>query len=71
MFCVTQDFQEVPCSTPDAWLVMTKLELSQHSPFYLDIPAALEISGAVLLVMAVAFVLRMIRKSIEQHDQVG
>lgn len=73
MFCIIhngQEFQEEPCSNAEAWLVMTREELAQHSPFYLDIPAAVEISGALLLAMGVGFVLRMIRKSIEQHDTV-
>lgn len=71
MFCLKHDgqnFEEAPCSDYDAWLVMTREELAQHSPFYLDIPAAVEISGALLLAMGVGFVWRMIRKSIEQHD---
>jgi len=73
VFCVINQggsLIEADCSNPDAWLVMTRQELMQHSPFYLDIPAAVEISGALLLGMAVAFVLRMVRKSIEQHDSV-
>lgn len=73
MFCIVhdgQDFQETPCSDPEAWLVMTREELAQHSPFYLDIESAVEISGALLFAMAVGFVLRMVRKSLEQHDEV-
>lgn len=74
MFCLKHDgqnFEEAPCSDHDAWLVMTREELAQHSPFYLDIPAAVEISQVLLLAMAVAFVLRMMRKSIEQHDSIN
>lgn len=73
MFCIVhdgQDFREAPCSDPEAWLVMTREELAQHSPFYLDIESAVEISGALLFAMAVGFVLRMVRKSLEQHDEV-
>ena len=71
MFClkyVGQTFQEASCSDQDALIVMTREELAQHSPFYLDIPAAIEISGAILLVMGVAFVLRMVRKYLESDD---
>jgi len=74
VFCIVHDgqyFQEAPCSNPEAWLVMTQQELAQHSPFYLDIESAVEISGALLLAMGTGFVLRMVRKSLEQHDEVN
>ncbi|NIC43562.1 hypothetical protein [Aquabacterium sp. A08] len=42
------------------------------SPFALTIEEAQQIGGALLMLMAVAFVLRMIRKLIEQRsDQAG
>lgn len=72
MFCLKHDgqgFQEAPCSDQEAWLVMTREELAQHSPFYLDIPAAVDISGALLLACAAAFVLRMARKLLEDDSQ--
>lgn len=50
---------------------MTQQELAQHSPFYLDIESAVEISGALLLAMGTGFVLRMVRKSLEQHEEVS
>ena len=63
MFCLIHDgasYQEVSCDTPDSWVVMTHVELAQRSPFYMDIESAVAIGGALLMVMAVAFVLRQI-----------
>ena len=74
MFCIVDDGQvlrEEPCTNTQAWLVMTREELAQHSPFYLDIESAVEISGALLLAMGTGFVIRMVRKSLEQHDEVN
>ncbi|MDH1903714.1 hypothetical protein [Comamonas aquatica] len=72
MFCIVHDgqvFQEAPCSNPEAWLVMTPLELAQHSPFYLSIEQAVQISGALLLACAAAFVIRMARKLLEDQPE--
>ncbi|KKI11544.1 hypothetical protein XA67_24315, partial [Comamonas thiooxydans] len=63
MYCVfvtNQTYQEVSCDTPDAYVVMTRVELAQYSPFYMDIESAVEISGAMLMAMAVAFVFRQV-----------
>lgn len=60
---------EVDCSQPDALLVLSRLELQQLSPFYLDIESATAIGGAVLLVMAVAFLLRAARKALETEKE--
>ena len=53
--------QEVSCETPDALVVMTRVELAQYSPFYMDTESAVAISGAILMAMATAFVLRHVR----------
>lgn len=74
MFCVVSENQqltEATCDNPQAWLVMTREELAMHSPFYLDIESAVAISGALLLAMGTGFVIRMVRKSLEQHDEVN
>ena len=63
MFCLIHNgasYQEVSCDTPESWVVMTHVELAQHSPFYMDIESAVAIGGALLMVMAVAFVLRQL-----------
>lgn len=68
MYCLQHNgsaYLEVSCDDPDALIVVTRLELVQMTPFYLDIESAVEISGALLMVMAVAFVLRQIRKYLE------
>lgn len=39
-----------------------------QGPFYLDEAAAVAIGGAILLVMAVAFVFRSVRKSLESSE---
>lgn len=67
MYCIYHDaqaVQEVPCDTPDSLVVMTRVELAQMSPFYMDTESALAIGGAMLLIMSVAFVLRMIRQAL-------
>ena len=72
MYCMQPDVStvtEVPCDAPGALIVMTRLELQQQSPFYLDIESAAAIGGAVLLVMAVAFVLRAARKTLEPESE--
>ena len=72
MYCVlvtSQTYQEVSCDTPDAYLVMTRVELAQTSPFYMDSESAVAISGAMLMAMAVAFVLRQVRKYLEKEDE--
>ena len=72
MFCLIHDgasYQEVPCDTPDSWVVMTHVELAQHSPFYMDIESAVAIGGALLMVMAVAFVLRQITNYLRSKDE--
>ena len=72
MFCLIHDgasYQEVSCDTPESWVVMTHVELAQHSPFYMDIESAVAIGGALLMVMAVAFVLRQIRKYLESERE--
>ena len=71
MYCMqpgVSTITEVSCDTPDALVVVTRLELQQLSPFYLDIESAVAIGGAILLVMAVAFVLRAARKSLEYES---
>jgi len=45
---------------------MTHAEFIQSSPFYLDLESAAQISGALLMAMAVAFLLRTLRKYLEQ-----
>lgn len=72
MFCLIHDgsnYQEVSCDTPESWVVMTHVELAQHSPFYMDIESAVAIGGALLMVMAVAFVLRQITNYLRSKDE--
>ena len=72
MFCLIHDgasYQEVSCDTPDSWVVMTHVELAQRSPFYMDIESAVAIGGALLMVMAVAFVLRQITNYLRSKDE--
>lgn len=72
MFCLIHDgasYQEVSCDTPDSWVVMTHVELAQHSPFYMDIESAVAIGGALLTIMAVAFVLRQITNYLRSKDE--
>ena len=72
MFCLIHDgasYQEVSCDTPESWDVTTHVELAQHSPFYMDIESAVAIGGALLMVMAVAFVLRQITNYLRSKDE--
>jgi len=45
---------------------MTQAEFMQSSPFYLDMESAAQISGALLMAMGVGFLLRTLRKYLEQ-----
>ena len=72
MYCVfvtKKTYQEVSCDTPDAYVVMTRVELAQHSPFYMDTESAVAISGAMLMAMAVAFVLRQVRNALSSKEE--
>ena len=72
MFCLIHDgasYQEVSCDTPESWVVMTHVELAQQSPVYMDIESAVAIGGALLMVMAVAFVLRQITNYLRSKDE--
>lgn len=72
MFCLIHDganYHEVSCDTPESWVVMTHVELAQHSPFYMDTESAVAIGGALLSVMAVAFVLRQISNYLRSKDE--
>ena len=72
MYCLTHNgstYSEASCDDPDALVVVTRVELAQMTPFYLDLESAVEISGALLMVMAVAFVLRQIRKYLETESE--
>ena len=72
MFCLIHDgasYQEVSCDAPESWVVMTHVELAQHSPFDMDIESAVAIGGALLMVMAVAFVLRQITNYLRSKDE--
>lgn len=67
MFCLKQDgasYVQVGCDTADALVVVTRVELAQMSPLYMDIESALAIGGAMLTCMSVAWVLRMARLSL-------
>lgn len=69
MYCMqpgTPQITEVSCDTPDALVVLTRVELAQYSPFYLEPESAGAIGGALLLVMAVAWGLRTLRQSLVQ-----
>lgn len=72
MFCIRHDgtaYIEVSCDTPDSLIVATRDELVRMNPFYLDNESAMAIGGAILMVMAVAFVLRMARKSLDVKEE--
>lgn len=72
MYCLQHNgvaYSEASCDDPAALVVVTRVELAQMTPFYLDIESAVEISGALLMVMAVAFVLRQIRKYLESERE--
>lgn len=69
MFCVHvngSEIEQVSCDSPGAYLVMTHAEFAQASPFYLDLESAAEISGTLLIALGTAFVLRVLRKYLEQ-----
>lgn len=71
MYCMqpgVETITEVSCDQPDALVVVTRLELEQYSPFYLDPESAMAIGGAILLVMAVAWSLRAVRKALETSE---
>ena len=71
MYCMqpaTPTITEVSCDTPDALVVLTRVELAQHSPFYLDPESASAIGGALLLVMAAAWCMRAVRKTLETKE---
>jgi hypothetical protein len=71
MFCVQSggvDQTSYDCNAVDALIVVSRVELSQLSPFYLDVASAVAIGGPILMLMAVAFVLRMIRKYLETEN---
>lgn len=70
MFCIDHDgtaYVEVSCDTPASLIVVTREELVRMNPFYLDPESAVAIGGAILMVMTVAFVLRMARKALESE----
>lgn len=72
MYCMQPDMAtvtEVPCDTPGSLVVMTHVELQQRSPFYLDPESAGAIGGALLLVMATAWGMRAIRKTLEVRNE--
>lgn len=72
MYCMRPDtatVTEIPCETPGALVVMTPVELQQHSPFYLDPESAGAIGGALLLVMATAWCMRAMRKTLEVRNE--
>ncbi|BEP95679.1 hypothetical protein GmRootA79_40630 [Acidovorax sp. A79] len=71
MYCMqpsTTTISEVSCDTPDALVVLSRVELAQYSPFYLDPESAMAIGGAILLVMAAAWSLRAVRKALETKE---
>lgn len=69
VYCLATDgVTVVSCDTPDALIVITKTELAQLSPLYMDIESAGSIGGALLMTMAVAFVLRQVRKYLESEN---
>lgn len=70
MFCIQSggvDRVSYDCTAVDALMVMSRTELVQHSPFYLDIVDAQAIALPILLVLSVAFLFRMIRKYLEDE----
>ena len=72
MYCLQHNgatYSEASCDDPDALVVVTRVELAQMTPFYLDRESAVEVSGALLMVMGVAFVLRQIRKYLESESE--
>lgn len=71
MYCIASstDSTVVDCTTPNALIVITPLELAQMSPLQLDPESAVAISSAILMLWAVAFVLRMARKLLENQSE--
>ena len=72
MYCLQHNgsaYLEVSCDDPEALVVVTRTELAQMTPFYLGLESAVEISGALLMVMAVAFVLRQITNYLRSKDE--
>lgn len=71
MYCIAltgTDRTPVDCSSADVVLVISRVELAQMSPLNLDPESAVAISGAILMLWAVAFVLRMARKLLETKE---
>lgn len=72
MYCLSVtggSYTEVACDTPGSLVVLTHVELAQYSPFYMDTESAVAIGGAILLTMAVAFVFRMVRQTLEIEEK--
>lgn len=71
MYCIASEGSttQVSCDTPDALIVISRVELAQMTPFYLDNQSAVAISGAMLMAMAVAFVLRCVRNYLEKESE--
>jgi hypothetical protein len=72
MYCIASagtDRTAIDCGSADALLVISPSELQATSPLHLDIESAVAIGGAILMLWAVAFVLRMARKSIENSSE--
>ena len=63
------DRTPVDCSDPTALVVMSKTEVQQLSPFYLDPESAVAIWGAILMLWGVAWLFRMARKSLESPTE--
>lgn len=70
-FAVAYVVRAQPSECPiDSYVLLTKAEVTQNnSPFHMDVSTAAAIGGAVLLLWAVAFVLRMVRKTIENMTE--
>lgn len=60
--------QPTECAA-DQYVLVTKQELQIFSPFQMDNDSAAAIGSAVLLAMAVAFVIRMARKLLESEKE--
>lgn len=70
MFCVLKSGDQLvlsDCSNPQSWVVLSKEELNalRNSPFDLDPHSAVQLSGVILMAMAIAFILRMLRKLLD------
>ena len=70
-FVVAYIVRAQPAECPiDSYVLLTKAEVTQNnSPFHMDVSTAAAIGGAVLLLWAVAFALRMVRKTIENMTE--